>query len=39
MQQAAAKADKIDVAKLQKLLADDDSDEEDDEQATTSAST
>lgn len=39
MTQAAAKPDKIDVAKLKKLLADDDSEDEDEEQATTSAST
>lgn len=38
MEQAAMKADKIDPAKLQKLLADD-SDDEDEDQATTSAST
>lgn len=38
MEQAATKADKIDPAKLQKLLADD-SDDEDEDQATTSAST
>lgn len=37
MTQAAAKADKIDVAKLKKLLADDDSEDEDEEQATTSS--